>query len=56
MFGVICIFTIKTNSKRVRVTLKKVELKQTMIEKKTKTEHKRHHKGGDFEVQEELVT
>jgi len=56
MFGVICIFTIKTDSKRVRVTLKKVELKQTMIEKKTKTEHKRHHKGGNVKVQEEVVT
>ena len=50
MFGVICIFTFKTDKKRIRVTVKKVELKQTMIEKKTKTEHKRHHKGGDFKV------
>ena len=27
MFGVICIFTIKTEKKRIRVTVKKVELK-----------------------------
>ncbi len=41
---------------RIRVTVKKVELKQTVIENKTKTEHKRHHKGGVEKTSEEIVT
>lgn len=56
MFGVVCIFTIRTEKIRIRVTVKKVELKQTVIENKTKTEHKRHHKGSAQKTSEEIVT
>lgn len=56
MEGIVCIYTVRHLKYRVRITVLKVQLKQTKIEKHTKTEHKRSHKGGDEKVEDEIIT